>query len=302
MDEKTKRNLWVFLPWVLTFALLGTFTLYGFYGYLLNPFETKSIKVNLLSAMRIHLLEGVEAEKNSVMALTDEESGAFADQARKAAEGVENNRKKIESIIQQEERPQETGMINEFNSCWSQSRKLDETILGLATQNTNLKASKISVIQSAQEMGRFEESIKHIIKQNTSYRQCNEAVLFSYAALTGSLKIFALHKPHIEETDDKQMDKIEQSIKSYDESVRKALRSLHGIANLNNNPNLKNAEAAYLQFMNLTNEIIRLSRMNTNIKSAELSLGKKRLISAQCQEILANLQMSVEGQRYTASR
>ncbi len=36
--------------------------------------------------------------------------------------------------------------------------------------------------------------------------------------------------------------------------------------------------------------------MNTNIKSAALSLGKQRLISAQCQEILATLQKTVQTQ------
>jgi hypothetical protein len=48
--------------------------------------------------------------------------------------------------------------------------------------------------------------------------------------------------------------------------------------------------------MNLTGEVLKLSRMNTNIKSAELSLGKIRLISSQCQEILATLQGTVQAQ------
>jgi hypothetical protein len=65
---------------------------------------------------------------------------------------------------------------------------------------------------------------------------------------------------------------------------------------LNDNENLKNAEIAYERFMNLTGEVLRLSRMNTNIKSAELSLGKKRLLSSQCQEILASLQKSIQAQ------
>ena len=70
----------------------------------------------------------------------------------------------------------------------------------------------------------------------------------------------------------------------------KLLNLFSNITELRDNEDMKNAEAAYEQFMNLTGEILRLSRMNTNIKSAELSLGKKRLISSQCQEILASLQ------------
>jgi hypothetical protein len=48
--------------------------------------------------------------------------------------------------------------------------------------------------------------------------------------------------------------------------------------------------------MNLTGEVLKLSRMNTNIKSAELSLGKIRLISSQCQEVLTRLHETVQAQ------
>ena len=143
MDEKTKRKLYVYLPWVLTLILLGAGTLYGLmYRESLNPFETRHIKVDLLSTMRIHLLEALEAEKNAVLAITDETSEDFAARARQATESVENSRKEIESLLNLEKLPAEIEMINEFNSCWTQYRKLDETILGLATQNTNLKAQK----------------------------------------------------------------------------------------------------------------------------------------------------------------
>lgn len=303
MEENTKKKLYTYLPWVLLLVVLGAVTLFGLiYRESYNPFETKFIKVDLLSTMRIHLLEAIEAEKNAVLAITDEASEDFAAQARQAADGVESSRKEIESIIHQEKLPRETEMINEFNSCWSQYRKLDETILDLAIQNTNLKAQKISATQCAQEMERFEASLNRLIHRNTKDSQCNKVVMLSYEALTASLNIFALHKPHIEEADDKEMDKIEQSIKSYDESARKALGSLRSIADLSDNEDLKNAEAAYEQFMNLTGEVLKLSRMNTNIKSAELSLGRLRLISSQCQEILATLQETVQAQEFNATR
>jgi len=303
MEQKTKRKLYVYLPWALIIAVLVAFTLFGFiYKGGSNPFEDKFIKVGLLSTMRIHLLEAIESEKNAVLAITDEASEAFAAQARLAADGVESSRKEIESIIHQEKLPRETEMINKFNSCWSQYRNLDETILDLAIQNTNLKAQKISTTQCAQELEHFEESLNRLIHRNTNDSQCNKAVMLSYEALTAGLKIFALHKTHIEEADDQEMDKIEKRIKSYDESARKALGSLRSNAVLNDNESLKNAETAYERFMNLTGEVLKLSRMNTNIKSADLSLGKIRLVSSQCQEILANLQDTVQTQQFKATR
>jgi hypothetical protein len=296
MEQKTERRLYIYLPWILTLVVLVAATLYGYYGVSNNPFDTTFIKVDLLSTMRIHLLEAIEAEKSAVLAITDEASEGFAAQARQAADGVESSRKEIESIIHQEKLPGETAMINEFNVCWAHYRKLEETILDLAIQNTNLKAQKISAMQCAQELEHFEASLNRLIHRNKNGSQCNRVVMLSYEALTAGLNIFALHKPHIEEADDQEMDKIEQSIKSYDESARKALGSLRSIASLIDNEDLKHAETAYERFMNLTGEVLKLSRMNTNIKSADLSLGKIRLISSQCQEILTKLQETVQAQ------
>jgi hypothetical protein len=303
MEQNTKRKFTAFLPWLVTIAVLAGFTLVALStreGP--NPFEAKFAKLELLSAMRIHLLEATEAEKNAVMAITDETSESFAAQARRAADAVEIGRKQVESIVHQDNLPRELAMMDEFNACWSRYKDLNDTVLNLATQNTNLKAQKISTTQCAQEMQRFDEGLQRIISRNTHGNQCNYVATLSYAALTASLKIFTLHKPHIEEASDQEMDKIEQNIKVYDESVRKALTDLRGIAALREDEDLKNAETAYQAFMNLTAEVLRLSRLNTNIKSAELSLGRKRMVSSQCQEILTTFGDAVQTESYTATR
>ena len=82
----------------------------------------------------------------------------------------------------------------------------------------------------------------------------------------------------------------------------KRLDRFVSIADLKNDEDLKQAETAYERFMNLTGEVLKLSRMNTNIKSADLSLGKIRLLSSQCQEILATLQETVQTQEFNATR
>ncbi len=303
MEPERRKKLPVFLPWVLLFVFLVAATLYG----LMNqpgpsPLERSVRKVELLATIRIHLLEAIEAEKNAVLAVTDEESKEFAARARQAAGGVEKSRKEIESIIYQDKDPRETDLINEFSACWLQFNDLEGRILELATQNTNLKAQKISATQCAQEMDLFEASLNRLIQRNTNHGQCNEVVVQSYKALTAGLKIFVLHKPHIEEADDQRMDKIERSMQSYENSARKALETLRRIPTLIGKEDLKNAESAYDRFMSLTGEVLRLSRMNTNIKSAELSFGKKRLISSRCQEILATLQETVQAQRFKATK
>ncbi len=301
MEPERRKKLPVFLPWALLFVFLAAATLYGLMNKQSSPpLEASVRKVELLAAIRIHLLEAIEAEKNAVLAITDEESKEFAARARQASGDVEKSRKEIESIIYQDKDPREMDLINEFSACWLRFNDLEGRILELATQNTNLKAQKISATQCAQEMELFEASLNRLIQRNTNHGHCNEVVVQSYQALTASLKIFVLHKPHIEEADDQEMDKIERSIQSYERSARKALETLHRLPGLSGKEDLKNAESAYERFMSLTGEVLKLSRMNTNIKSAELSFGKKTLISSKCQEILATLQETVQAQRFKA--
>jgi hypothetical protein len=303
MEPERRKKLSVFLPWALVFAFLAIFTVIGlFKGQGSSPLETRYRKLQILSTMRIQLLEAIEAEKNAVLAVTDKASEEFAVRARQADDRVENSRKEIESIIYQGKDPGETDLINEFNACWRQFTELDRTILDLATQNTNLKAQRISATQCAHEIDLFEASLNRLIQINTKDGQSNEVVVNSYKALTTALEIFVLHKPHIEEADDQRMDKIEQRMKSYEESARKALETLRRIPDLRSKEDLKNAESAFERFMSLTTEVIRLSRMNTNIKSVELSLGKERLISSKCQEILATLQKKIQTQGSKATK
>jgi hypothetical protein len=54
--------------------------------------------------------------------------------------------------------------------------------------------------------------------------------------------------------------------------------------------------------MEVNKEIVRLSRMNTNVKSLQLSLGRKRKIAAQCEEILNSLQNAIQSRSFKATR
>ncbi len=62
------------------------------------------------------------------------------------------------------------------------------------------------------------------------------------------------------------------------------------------------ALSAFSKFMEVHKEVVRLSRMNTNIKSLQLSLGRKRKVAVQCEEILNSLQDMVQSRSFKATR
>jgi hypothetical protein len=268
----------------------------------ITPLESELKENQIVSSLRIHLLEAIEAEKNAVLAITDEESKTYADEARSASNKVENARRELAMIIQQSGTSKEQETAAEFDSCWREFRKLDEEILDLATQNTNLKAQKLSATQFYHEVAVFEKSLRTLIQRDMQHNRPGFITVYSYESITAILQLSALHEEHIAEADDREMDLIERRMKDYLDTAKKALQKLHSFPELRGNAELANAESVYKSIVEINAEVVRLSRLNTNIKSTALSLGKKRLISAKCQEILGALQETIESHRFKATR
>jgi hypothetical protein len=111
-------------------------------------FEAFVQKNEILSVMRLNLLRAAEAEKSAVLAVSDEESQRFADQARFAAAGVNEARKELFPLLELDSSALERTRIAEFDRCWTEFEKLDQFILDLAVQNTNLHAMKLALTRA----------------------------------------------------------------------------------------------------------------------------------------------------------
>jgi hypothetical protein len=285
----------VFVPWLVSLIIVIVLIVLGFVyrKATISTFEGIARRNEILSTMRINLLKAIEAEKSAILPETEEASQSFADQARAATDSVEKGRREIEAIINEERMPKEMRLMEEFDLCWMEFQRLDQMLLALAVQDTNVKATRLSSTKAAEVLRRFEEHLTHLIQANSNGAESNQVLELSYAALVAGLKIHSLHTIHIPEPTDEQMDAIEKQMKSYDQVVRTSLNSLSRLVAESGQDDLKQAVKAYDEFMRLTDEVIRLSRMNTNIKSLELSLGRKRMVSAQCEEVLTALQEAV---------
>ena len=259
-------------------------------------------KREILSQMRANLHKSVEMEKNAVMALTDEESREFADQSLAASAVVEQNRTQLNSLIDLDPVQDERKLVIEFNSCWTELRKLDQVILELAIQNMNLKAASLSREKGAEAMQRFEHALNDVIKSYSGTPNEGRVARLIFHAITAGLKIHNLHSFHIAEASDEKMDQIETQIKIEENKASKSLNELASIVGEKSRHVLLQAKTAFSEFMEVTAEVIKLSRQNSNIKSLELSLGKKRKVTAQCDEILVAFQEAVQSRTFKATR
>lgn len=269
---------------------------------LADVLRIRAKKTEVLSKMRADLLKSVEAEKNAVMADTDEASRAFADQSRQAAEAMDRDRRELGLLVEQDYSDREMKLLQEFDRCRTELREIDHTILDLAVKNTNIKAMQLSFGKGSELLKRFEEALGALNQVKMSSRTNCQIAEIACNALVAALKIHDLYAPHIASPNDVEMDRIEARMAQYADVIKTSLTQLKSLVPEEKQASLQEAEAAFEDLASVTKEVIDLSRQNTNIKSLELSLGRKRKITAQCDEILISLQEAFRSKGFKATR
>jgi hypothetical protein len=169
-------------------------------------------------------------------------------------------------------------------------------------ENTNIKATSLSHTTGAQAIGRFERAFTQLMHiQSFSANEARISKLV-YRAVTAALMIYTLQSPHINEAQDAKMDEIESVMKAKEKTVRSAFTALSQLIDKRGRTFLDTASSAFDEFMKVNAEVVRLSRINSNIKSLELSLGRKRKVAAQCEETLNAIQDVIRDRTFKATK
>jgi hypothetical protein len=289
---------------ILFLAVLGAF-LYG-KGKANRGFETVFEglvkKSELASDMQVKLFAAAEAEKSSVMADTDEASVAFAEEARRASAAVEADRTELGRLIEMAKRPEEQARFNEFSTCWTGYQELDRQILDLAVQNTNLKALRLSFAPASKALDRMQVALDKLVDDSAASGDAAAIAKAAGRALAAALKIHVLESRHIPEARDEEMETIEADMKALDARVSQGLSSLATSTGEVGKAAVDEASTAYADFQKVNAEVVDLSRRNSNVRSLAMSLGQKRKVTAQCQDLLTALQEVTRSERFKATR
>jgi hypothetical protein len=312
MDEINRRDsntgrkiprigMWIALALIII-SLLSALALYfwrfpGKDSWYETFFGNTTKIIEIVSRMRINLLKSTDLEKGAVMAVTDEQSQALAEQSRKSADAVERDYRELKGLIDAAGIDKEMKLLKEFNDNWTISRVIDKELLSLAVENTNIKAANLSQTAAAQAITNFERILSEAMDIPATEGERAQAAKFAYQAVTAAFMIYRLEAPHINEAEDKKMDELEILMAVNEKKVRNALRSLSRVTDRLGSV-IGKASAVFSIFMDVNKEVVRLSRMNTNVKSLQLSLGRKRNVAAQCEAILNSLQDTVQTGRF----
>ncbi len=256
----------------------------------------KAKRVELVERMRLSLASASEAEKSAVMAITDEDSQTYADQARTATASVEQGRRELEQLLKPGGTKNEKDFLAQFSEAFAEFQRIDKDLLDLAVKNTNLKAYSLAFGPAAAALKEMDAALARVVAARSNSISADDLKVMQLAdgARIAALRLLTLLPPHIAEESDQKMDEMEAVMAKEDQAVRQNLEGLAAFPSLSGNPDLTTATVRYARFTELKTQILKLSRENTNIRSLTMSLSQKRKVMLVCQDALAALEQAIQ--------
>lgn len=250
----------------------------------------KADRLERVGQIRLAMATASEAEKSAVMAITDEDSQTFADQARAATAQAERERRELGERLASDGTANERKLLDQFSQAFADFQRIDADLLVLAVKNTNLKASSLTFGPAAAAIKEMDAALARLPTDDVNVLRLADN------ARIAAWRLQALIPPHIAEESDQKEDEMEAQMSKEDREVRRSLEALSALPGLAGNPDLKTSTASYARFNETRVQILKLSRENTNVRSLAISLTQKRKTALLCQDALAALQQAIQAE------
>jgi hypothetical protein len=253
------------------------------------------------SELHVQFTQATEAANRAVMAETDDSAAAAAEEARRARQVVERDIQTLRATLESLHYRNDVRHLDDFESRFKEYRRLDDDILPLSVENTNVKAQRLSFGPSREAAQSFHAALEQAIRTSAA-KDSGLAEAVAARARIAVLEIQVLYAPHIAEAQDAAMTVMETQMTAAVNRASKALDELRGMLPSTASAQLDAASAALDRFLSIHKEIITLSRRNSDVRSLALSLGEKRKVTAECEAHLQALEDALAKHEFTATR
>jgi hypothetical protein len=255
----------------------------------------------LSADLRVQFARAADASNRAVMADTDDASSSAAHEAGQATQSVQHDSETLRTLLQDLGDRDELAQLDRFKARFDEYRKLDETILPLAIENTNIKAQRLAFGPAQDAVTALRQSLAQAAPFATANNAAAADALVAKAT-AAALEIQVIEARHIAESDEAAMSRMEAAMQASGTASRRAIESLRTLLPAAAGPALAAAAASLDQLIAANVAIISLSRRNSNVRSLSLSLGRKRTVSAECTDLLQQLDDTLASHHFAATR
>ena len=259
--------------------------------------ETRRLSAELL----VQFSKAADATNRVVMVNGEGGSESFAQQSERAKTAVQQNTETLKALLVSLRFAEETELLNEFARRFDDYRVLDRRILGLAFENTNVKAQQLAFGDAHQAANAFRVALLGAAGSSPAPASWQTRALAA-SAIAAVREIQVLQAQHIPEDDAAIMTRFEEQMAAAETVARQALNSLASLAAPGTQAGPKDANVALDRFMSLNAQIVSLSRRNSNVQSLALSLGEKGTLAARCEDGLRALQDALAKRGFSGTR
>lgn len=237
----------------------------------------------LVDELRVAFAKAAGASDRAVMADSDKAAKAFVHEARAATEQVARDAARLGPLLRGLNAEREAGLADTFQRQLAEYRKVDDGLLALAGENTNLEAQRISFGPAREAADAFEAAVR----QGAGAAPAKNRARAETLALEAALAVRGaqiLQAPHIAEAEDAKMEALEAQLAARETAAGQALDGLAALG-----VSVAPARAALERFGALTRDVVRLSRRNSNVRSVAVAVRQKPALTGACDATLAEL-------------
>jgi hypothetical protein len=251
--------------------------------------------------LQVQFTKAADASNLAVMADTDEASRAFANDARQRTAAAQKDVEALRTLLDTLKFSDELPQLGEFRTHFATYQKLDDEILTLAVENTNLKAQQLSFTTAQQAVDGMSQALAGLGSGGDSRESWRERALAAQV-VARAREIQALQAPHIAEREDQAMTLIETRMAAAEAAARADLKALSSSVQASERPTVAAATAELDRLVTVNRQLLDLSRRNTNVRSLALALNEKRAAVAACEGSLQALRQALAKRGYPQGR
>lgn len=254
----------------------------------------------LASEMHVAFTRTTEASNRAVMANDDATAQAAATEAREHSATVDSRLAALRATLQTLGYTDDLADLESFASRFAEYHRLNDDVLSMVVESSNLKAQRLAFGPASEVADTFHQALEAATSSAAGDTPCcaRELAARAWASL---LEIRALHPRHIAEADDDEMTRIESQMTASATATRDIVAELTKVLPASSAP-LAAARSALDRFLAVHAEIIQLSRRNSNVRALALSLGQKRMLTAEGEADLQGLEAALATHAFTATR
>lgn len=236
--------------------------------------------------LRLAFLQETEASTRAVLSDQDDTSLAAVNEARAGATRVVATTASLRSRLQALGYAKEIGLLGQFEAGYREYTALEADVLSLAVENSNTKARRLAAGDGQRAADAFFTALDRVPGLGAD----------GVAARAAVVELQLVESRHVMEADDAAMTTMESSMDALAARARAPLARRKGDALA------VQATTALDAFLAVHAEVLSLSRRNTDLKGLALTLGRKRVVAAACEDALAALDEALSGHGTEATR